>query len=129
MTVSVSAIAQATLQFEADELQAFRAFISVSKVLKGAVQTQQEQAASTFAQMQAALDGLQQPVAANGQALISVLLADTAYISALQAVTLLPADLNQPAVAQAYMQTFLHQVDTTMAHQVQSAAEAGSTTA
>lgn len=129
MTVSVSAIAQATLQFEADELQAFRAFINISKEIKGAVKTQQEQAASTFTQMQAALDSLQLPVSANGQPLISVLQSDAAYIGALQAVTLLPADLNQPALVLAYMQAFLQQVDTTMTHQVQRAGDAGSTTA
>ncbi len=121
MSVSIATIAKSTAQFEASELQAFRAFIDVSKALKGAVQTQQEQAAATSSAMQALLDSLQQPVAASGQAIIMVLQSDTAYISALQAVTLLPADVNQPPVALAYMQAFLQQVDATMAQQVQSA--------
>lgn len=125
MSVSVAAIAEATARFAADELKAFRAFIDVSKALQGAVKTQQNQAAETFNAMQAALDSLQQPVAANGLAVIAVLEADAAYLKALQAVTLLSADVNQPTVTLAYMQAFLQQVDTTMAQQVQSADSAG----
>lgn len=125
MSVSVAAIAEATARFAADELKAFRAFIDVSKALQGAVKSQQNQAADTFNAMQAALDSLQQPVAANGLAVIAVLEADAAYLKALQAVTLLPADVNQPTVTLAYMQAFLQQVDTTMAQQVQSADSAG----
>ncbi|ALZ74599.1 hypothetical protein [Rheinheimera sp. F8] len=125
MSVSVAAIAKSTVQFEANELQAFRAFIDVSKALKGAVQTQQDEAAATFNEMQAALDSLQQPVPASGQALITVLESDAAYISALQAVTLLPADVNQPPVVLAYMQAFLQQVEKTMAQQADNADSAG----
>lgn len=114
MSVSITKMVEANRSFEASQLKAFQQFIDTSKELKGAIKTEQKEAAVTYNAMQSLIHSLQPPVPANGLSPISVLESDTLYMQALTDVVLLPADLYKPSVVISYMDSFMHDVDAEM---------------
>lgn len=114
MSVSISKMVEETNKFEAQQLKEFQAFIDTSKELKGALQTEQQQAEQNYQQMQSMVEELAQPVPANGEAPIEILESDQPYVQALDSVRILPPDLNQPQNSMEYMDEFQKQVEEDM---------------
>ena len=118
MSVSIAKMVEQAETFQAKQLAEFKTFVDTSKQLKGALETDQNQAQENWETLTGWVKELAQPVPASGEVPIQALASDARYEDALKSERFLPPGFNQPKESMAYIDEYQKQVDEYLKEQV-----------